>query len=61
MKAECIVTARVAGPCGVCGMRAEPCHLPANLDGFFCGACCPACRPPRPAFDDRDTLQPVRP
>jgi hypothetical protein len=57
---RCVISLRVSGACSACGSHAEPAHLPDTRLGVFCVACCPTCRPLRPAFDDRMQLEPTQ-
>jgi len=43
MPKDCLRTKHARLTCDRCGGPAD--HMPLKLVGWFCAACCPACRP----------------
>jgi hypothetical protein len=44
MRPNCHISERVKGCCDVCGNWPNRLHMPEELHGWYCAACCPACK-----------------
>jgi len=45
MRPNCHISERVKGCCDICGNWPNRLHMPEDLHGWYCAACCPACKP----------------
>jgi len=44
MRPNCHISERVKGCCDVCGNWPNRLHMPEEMHGWYCAACCPACK-----------------
>ncbi|MBV9506999.1 MAG: hypothetical protein JO323_18565 [Acidobacteriia bacterium] len=44
MRSTCHISTRVKGCCDICESWPEELHMPEDLHGWYCPACCPACK-----------------
>jgi len=44
MRPNCHISERVKGCCDICGNWPNRLHMPEELHGWYCAACCPACK-----------------
>jgi hypothetical protein len=43
MPSLCHISKKVQGECDKCGKSVEHLHMPEELHGWYCAACCPVC------------------
>lgn len=56
----CVISARVSGPCMICGQPLEPCHIwdtpnPEDMK-LYCAECCPEHKPAEPWHGKPQTI-----
>jgi len=44
MQNLCHISKNVKGECDTCGRTVEHLHMPEEIHGWYCAACCPVCR-----------------
>jgi hypothetical protein len=57
---SCHLSKRVKGECDKCGIVPPQLHMPEDVHGWYCAACCPVCQPQRqtaPVETKESTLQ----